>query len=211
MRITRGCKTNEVGAISQYAKKCIFSAMVLSFAFPILQASPASGQEAPSAAVQPDPLDLSRYETMIEEEGFPTVTDVNELEKQANDAFRSGDCEAAIPIIIDYYENANRLGNAIKQGLEPFYGAGYKEREETSLGADLQQLAAAEGEFNKLVRKRNAAWVMEAECLIKSGKRDQGIVRLFRALEFISIDPEDRELWQRTRALLWEQVGYIPN
>lgn len=171
---------------------------------------PSSAQETEMKADPGDPLDLSRYETMIEDEGFPSFAEVNQLEISANDAFKSGDCNAAIPIIVEYYTKANKLGNAIKQGLEPFYSAGYKEREENNLNSEIGQLAAAETEFNKLVRKRNAAWVMEAECLIKTGQRDEGIVRLFRALEYIGIDTEDRELWKRTRMLLWEQVGYIP-
>lgn len=170
----------------------------------------ALAQESQQAGALPDPLDLSKYETMINKEGFPTRTEVSNLEAAANDAYKSGDCETAIPIIVDYYTKANSLGNVIKQGIEPYYSADYKEREETNLNSEIEQLAAAETEFNMLVRKRNAAWVMEADCLIKTGKRDEGIVRLFRALEYISIDTEDRELWQRARVMLWEQVGYAP-
>ena len=174
-------------------------------------ATAASAQEVQQTAALSDPLDLSQYESMIEKDGFPTLSKVGELEISANNAFKSGDCDAAIPIIVEYYTNANKLGNAIKQGLEPFYSAGYKEREQTSLGDEIPLLVAAEGEFNKLVRRRNAAWVMEAECLIKLGRKDEGIVRLFRALEFISIAPEERDLWKRARTLLWEQVGYAPS
>lgn len=171
---------------------------------------PSFGQDVPNPISSPDPLDLSQYETMIEDSGFPTIAQVDDLERLANDQFKSGDCEAAIPVIIDFYTKANSLGNVIKQGLEPFYSAGYKEREDTDLNGVIVQLAAAEAEFGKLVRKRNAAWVMEAECLINIGQKDEGIVRLFRALEFMTIDAEDRELWQKARTLLWEQVGYAP-
>jgi hypothetical protein len=206
-----GSKSNDRNAVMPKSKVTSISAWAVLLAGSMSFVEPGLAQESPDQVKQPDPLDLSRYESMIEEEGFPTIAEVSQLEKEANEAFKSGDCDLAIPVIVEFYTKANSLGNAIKQGLEPFYSAGYKEREETNLSNELGQLAAAESEFNTLVRKRNAAWVMEAECLIQIGEKDKGIVRLFRALEFITIDSEDRELWKRTRTLLWEQVGYVPD
>ncbi|NGM46440.1 hypothetical protein G5B31_12935 [Rhodobacter sp. SGA-6-6] len=171
---------------------------------------PGYTQDTSTESSVTDPLDLSRYEEMMNDEGFPTVEEVNVLEVRANEAFKSGDCTTALPIIVEFYTKANTLGNVLKQGLEPYYSAGYKDRDEADLSAEFRELVSVETEFNKLVRKRNAAWVMEAECLIKNGQKDEGLVRLFRALEFISIGIEDRELWKKTRRLLWEQVGYTP-
>jgi hypothetical protein len=163
-------------------------------------------QETPEN--QSDPMDLTKFEEMVATTDFVTLTQVEELETQAQAAYRSGDCEAALPLLKDYYTKANSLSNLIRQGSEPFYGASYDEREKVNLGADLQKLVAAENTFNKLLRQRNLAWVMEADCQLQTGDREAGIASLYRALDYISLDESDT--WEKARTLLWKQVEYLP-
>lgn len=172
----------------------------------ILLACSANAQEAVEDTS--DPLDLSRFEEMVSENAIVTMSEIKALEDDANAAYQSGDCGAALPMIKDFYEKANSLSNTIRQGLEPYYGASYDDREKYSVAAIIAELAEAETASNELVRKRNIGWVMEADCLIKTGEREAGIAGLYRALEYISIQNEERELWKKARTLLWQQIEY---
>lgn len=157
-----------------------------------------------------DPLDLSKFQVVRPGENLPTVETVAALEKEANDLFASGDCETALPKIVDYYTAANMLANIIRRGVQPYYGAGYDDKKGVNLGSDLQDLVVAENTSNSYIGKRNVAWVMEAECLVKLGKHDEAVASLFRALDYISIKPEDRALWKKARDLLWAEVNFSP-
>lgn len=173
-----------------------------------LAASAAIGQTTP--ALETDPLDLSNFEKMVEESDFVTISELEALEAEANAVFKSGDCDAALPIIKDYYKKTNSLSNLIRQGVEPYYGASYEDQKTNILGAQFDELVKAENTSNELIKKRNIAWVMEAECLSQTGDRDAAIASLYRALEYISYSRDERDLWKKARTLLWQQVQYQP-
>jgi hypothetical protein len=172
----------------------------------ILLACGASAQE--TVEDTSDPLDLSRFEEMVSKNALVTMSEIKVLEDNANVAYKSGDCEAALPQIKEFYEKANSLSNTIRQGVEPYYSASYDDRETYSLTPIIAELAEAEAASNDLIRKRNMAWVMEADCLIKTGEQDAGIAGLYRALEYISIQDDERDLWKKARMLLWQQIEY---
>lgn len=171
-------------------------------------ASAALGQA--SQVTEPDPLDLSSFQKMVEESEYVTVSELEALEAEANTAFKGGDCDEALPMIKDYYAKANALANLIRQGAEPFYSASYDEQKSNFLGAEFDELVAAETLSNDLIKKRNVAWVMEAECLAKTGEREAAIASLYRALEYISYSRDEQALWKKARTLLWDQVQYTP-
>jgi hypothetical protein len=68
------------------------------------------------------------------------------------------------------------------------------------------ELVVAEDVSNNLIRQRNEAWVEEARCLLELGRTTEGVIRLYRALDYIDID--ERELWEEARHLLWGQIGF---
>lgn len=173
-----------------------------------LAATAAMGQTTPEP--ETDPLDLSSFQKMVEESEYVTVSELDALEKEVNAVFQAGDCDEALPIIKDYYAKANALANLIRQGAQPFYSASYDEQKNNFLGSEFDELVAAESLSNDLIKKRNVAWVMEGECLAKTGERDAAIASLYRALEYISYSRDEQELWKKARTLLWQQVQYQP-
>ena len=183
----------------------IFFAFALSMG---LSASSVGAQNEPAPVAELDPLDLSRFQVVKPGEEFPTVEKVASLEKEANDLFSSGDCETALPKIISYYSAANQLSNVIRRGVQPYYDASYDDKENADFSRDINELAAAETASNSLVKKRNIAWVMEAECLVKLGRQDEALASLFRALDYISVDGDERVLWRKARKMLWDLVAY---
>ena len=63
----------------------------------------------------------------------------------------------------------------------------------------------------------------EAKCLLAEGEREAAILRLYRALDYISADIEAKAardgegwdsttnpLWAEARRLLWAEVGFEP-
>lgn len=157
-----------------------------------------------------DPTDLSRYDDLVEESSLIDLEQLIAMETAARSAFDSGNCEEAVELLVEWSEATNMISNIIRQGLEPFYGARSDDQDQIVRDRSLMnQLATGERQVNSLLRSRNEAWVMEAECLINMGEREQGVTRLYRALDYIS-GTEERVLWDRARTLLWEHVGYQP-
>ncbi|MBC6439268.1 MAG: hypothetical protein GDA49_02425 [Rhodospirillales bacterium] len=146
--------------------------------------------------------DLSHYELFEEGETFKTLDHLQAMEEAYEALLIEGNCGAAIPAIVEFYEAANRLSNLIRRGIDPFYDASRDERS----GVDVSGLVAAEKTSNDLIEQRNRAWVEEAKCLLSEGKKQAGIIRLYRALDYIST--RERELWEEARRLLWAEVGY---
>lgn len=156
---------------------------------------------------QNDTTDLSRYELFEDGESIKTLTDLQDMEDTYQTLVASGNCEAALPAIIEFYEAANHVSNLIRRGNEPYYDARRDDQEDIARDRPLlSELIAAENTFNNLIRQRNRAWVEEAKCLLSTGERREAVTRLYRALDYISAD--ERELWDETRTLLWAEVGF---
>ncbi len=167
--------------------------------------------ESAAQAQERDEVDLSRYQVVEEGERIRLLSEVNRLEDNYKELIVAGDCNAALPTIATYYEAANVTANILRQGLEPFYDASRDDRGSVSTDRQLiKELAAAEDLANDLIRRRNAAWVDEAKCLLVIGDRSAAVTRLFRALDFIGTGNEHRNLWNEARRLLWAEIGYNP-
>ncbi|WP_284264017.1 hypothetical protein [Roseicyclus amphidinii] len=164
---------------------------------------------SPVSAQDIDLTDLTRYEIIAEGEEARTLSDVEALEDAYQQLINAGDCDAAIPAIIEFYEAANIASNLIRRGNEPYYDARREDQESVARNRTLlDELISAERVFNTLLEQRNRAWVEEAKCLLETGERGAAVTRLYRALDYISTD--ERELWEEARRLLWAEVGFQP-
>jgi len=151
--------------------------------------------------------DLSRYELFEEGETIKTLTDLQDMEDTYKALVADGNCDAALPAIIEFYEAANQVSNLIRRGNEPYYDARRDDQEAISRNRSLlNELIAAENTFNNLIEQRNRAWVEEAKCLLSLGEKQEAVTRLYRALDSISGD--ERQLWEEARTLLWKEVGF---
>lgn len=152
--------------------------------------------------------DLSGYQVFNDDEDVVSLKDLEQLEASARTKFDAQDCEAALPEIIDFSEDANRLSNIIRQGIEPFYSASRDDQEVIGRNAKFDDMISAEATANKLLEKRNEFWVMEAECLFANGDKIGAVNRLYRALEYID-GRKETALWERARTQLWNAVGFV--
>lgn len=153
--------------------------------------------------------DLSRYEIFDESGGPVTLQELEAMEDSYQALVAEGNCEDAIPKIVEFSESANRLSNLIRRGSEPYYDARRDDQEKIARNRSLiELLVAAENTFNAVLKQRNVAWVEEAKCLLEQGEREAAITRLFRALDYITTD--EAELWKEARNLLWAEVGFKP-
>ena len=143
-----------------------------------------------------DPFDLSASQSKVEELGVITKPEVDALEAKAKELFNAGNCKAAIPVLIDYSKKSNWLANMIAATLEPYYGANYDDRKSYSY-AKLEPLIPMESMANDYKRKRNIAFAMQGECLVKVGDKKGAIPVLLKALDLIDLDSD--VWWERTR------------
>ena len=143
-----------------------------------------------------DPFDLSASASKVKELGLITKPEVDALEEKAKSLFNAGDCKAAIPVLIDYSKKSNWLANMIQASLDPYYGASYDDRKGYSY-AKLKPLIPLETMANDYKKKRNIAFAMQGECLIKVGDEKGAIPLLLKALDLIDIDND--VWWERTR------------
>jgi len=156
-----------------------------------------------------DETSLSRYKVVDEDEKLPTLAAFQKLEDETRLLFSKDSCEELSLQAGKVADTANRLSNIIRQGLEPFYDANRDDQKiiPTRMGTDFQELIDAETTANNLLLIRNEFWIKEAICLIELGQRDQGINKLFRALDFV--DPlKQADLWKEARETIWSAVGY---
>ena len=159
-------------------------------------------------AQESDATDLSRYQVAAEEDKILTLAELEATEDIAREFFASGDCNIALPAIVEFSESANMLANIIRRGVKPFYDASRDEKDTIQLNSTrLSILASAESASNNLLRKRNEFWVMEAKCLLQEGRRNEAIPRLRRALDYID-GVKEVDLWDEARDLLWSTIGY---
>ena len=149
------------------------------------------------------PFDVSRVASEIDELGFVTQPEVDLLEQQAKELFNSGDCEAAIPVLENYMKKSNWLANLIAATLDPYYNADYDDRKAYP-HARLQSLIPLEKLANAYKTKRNIAYAMQGECLLKTGDQNRAIAVLVKALDLIDIDNES--WWRRTRSNLLQLI-----
>ncbi|WP_157772686.1 hypothetical protein [Pseudoponticoccus marisrubri] len=179
-------------------KKQLFAALVF-----LASANIALAQEESAT-------DLSRYELFEEGQTIKTLTDLQDMEDRYKSLVADGNCTDALPAIVEFYEAANHVSNLIRRGNEPYYDA--RRDDQKAIARDrslLNELVVAENTFNNLIRQRNRAWVEEAKCLLSTGEKQEAVVRLYRALDYI--DGEDLRLWEEARRLLWAEVGFSGN
>lgn len=155
-----------------------------------------------------DATDLSRYEIFEDGESLKTLSDLDQMQLDYEALISAADCSSALPLIVEFHGSANKTANLLRRGSEPYYGARRDDQEKFArfYQDTLGELADVEGVFNNLIKERNKAWVAEAKCLLEQGEQDAAVLRLYRALDYISID--EGPLWAEARNLLWSQVGY---
>ncbi|WP_339144434.1 hypothetical protein [Pseudoalteromonas galatheae] len=150
-----------------------------------------------------DPFDLSASASKVEELGVITKPKVDALEEQAKELFNSGNCKGAIPVLIEYSKKSNWLANMIAATLDPYYGASYDDRKGYSYDK-LKPLIPLESLANDYKKKRNIAFAMQGECLVKTGDNKGAIPVLLKALALIDIDNDI--WWERTRNNLLQVI-----
>ena len=152
-----------------------------------------------------DPFDLSASKSKVEELGVITKSEVDALELKAKELFNAGDCKAAIPVLIDYSKKSNWLANMISATLNPYYGASYDDRKSYS-NDKLKPLIPLEALANEYKVKRNIAFSMQGECLVKTGDKKGAVPVLLKALDLISLDNDI--WWERTRNNLMSVIEF---
>jgi hypothetical protein len=161
------------------------------------------------ANAQEDKTDLSRYKVVEDGASLPTLVEFKVIEDDVRSLRKNDNCDELVIKAPDAASAANRLSNVIRQGLEPFYDANREDqgRIPAWLGEDFEALIEAETAANNLLFIRNEFWVYEAACLIELGDREDGMNKMYRALDFV--DPlKQTALWKEARDTLWETVGY---
>lgn len=172
------------------------TAVICAIAF----SSSAFAEEAKKSS---DPFDLSGQQKQIEELGLPTKSSVDALEAEARDLFTQGKCAEAIPTLNLYAKRSNHLANLITSGLEPYYSASYDDRKGFRVSS-MPGIVDYERQANDYKRKRNIAFAMQGECLLKTGKHEEAVPVLVKALDLIDID--NTEWWKRTLDNLYSVI-----
>ncbi len=146
-----------------------------------------------------DPFDLSASTSKVVELGVVTQPEVDGLEQRSKELFNADNCKKALPVLAEYSKKANWLANMVSATLDPYYGASHDERKGYNY-SQLQALIPLETLANDYKRKRNIAFAMQGECLMKVGDEERAIPVLLNALDLISLDEE--AWWERTRSNL---------
>lgn len=155
-----------------------------------------------------DPFDLSASASKVEELGVITKPDVDALEEKAKEIFNSGNCDAAIPVLIEFSKKSNWLANMIAASLDPYYSASYDDKKGYPYDK-LKPLIPLESLANEYKKKRNIAFAMQGECLVKTGDKKDAIPVLLKALDLIDIDND--VWWERTRNNLLQVIEVSTN
>ena len=159
------------------------------------------GQQKANLAKQSDPFDLSSSRDKIGKFGLPTVGRVADLEKKAKVLYSAENWRDASTAMDRFAREANNLANLISAGLEPYYNASYDDKKGIK---GISTLAGYEKLANDYKAKRDRAMVMQAECLILIGQKEEAAALLLRVLDKISVD--DREWWDRARDKLYTLI-----
>ena len=166
-------------------------AMVLVMSYPVLSLA--------KDKIEVDPFDISASKTEVKKLGIPTKPKVDALEQKAKDLFQNKKYKAAIPVLEDYAKQANFLANLISANLDPYYTADYDKRKKCP-SSKIVPLIPLERLANEYKKKRNIAFAMKGECLVKLGNKKDAIPVLLKALDLLSLDED--AWWKRTRANL---------
>ena len=145
--------------------------------------------------VSSDPFDLSSSSEKVKELGIVTKPEVDALERKAKELFNAGDCKSVLPILIEYSKKSNWLANLISANLEPYYGAKYDDRKAYPY-SKLQSLIPLESLANDYKEKRNIAFAMQGECLLKVGDKVGAVPVLLKTLDLIDLNND--VWWKRT-------------
>ena len=113
--------------------------------------------------------------------------------------------EEAIPVLVLYAKNANWLANIMAASLKPYYDASYDDRKGFT---KTKELAPIERLSNEYKVKRNVAFAMHGECLLKIGDKKGAMPVLMKALDLIDIDNE--AWWKRSRENLLSIIEVEP-
>ncbi|WP_274001534.1 hypothetical protein [Vibrio parahaemolyticus] len=91
----------------------------------------------------------------------------------------------------------------ISASLAPYYGASYDDRKSYPY-EKIKGLIPLENMANEYKGKRDIAFAMQGECLIKTGDTKAAIPVLLKTLDLLSIDNE--VWWERTRNNLLDVI-----
>lgn len=151
--------------------------------------------------------DISRYEIFDEGEIIVTLSNLQEMEDSYTSVLETDGCVSALPEIVMFSDAANLASNLIRRGVKPFYDARRDDQNKVMRNVALRNdILSAENTSNKLIHRRNRAWIEEAKCLFEVGDDQGAMTRLYRALDYIGTD--EAELWEEARTLLWSKVGF---
>ena len=105
-----------------------------------------------------------------------------------------------------YSKVANRLSNMYRQSLEPFYSQRDKNYQTIAI-ANLEVWGGIQFEkkSNELIRKRNEAWVKQAECLYEKGKTKKSLNIVYHALDYIN--SKEDAVWKRAFDLMLKIIN----
>lgn len=160
---------------------------------------PGLGQDR---AADPDLSDYMQRLGLVSD--LPTVASVATAKAAADMALNAG-CEAAIPALQAYAQQANHLSNLLTQSLAPYSNAvgDAQSRIRATMG---NELAPASRQANELRTGRDQAWVQIAECYIETNRPLEATAQLSIALD--RLDGTNAQLYRRARDLMWQLVGF---
>lgn len=136
--------------------------------------------------------------------------EINELEIIERDYVTLADYEKLGNITCKnaelYSKVTNRLANMYRQSLEPFYS----QREKDYQNLAISHIRAWDGihlekKANDLIRKRNEAWVKQAECLYEQGKTKKSLNTVYHALKYINSKQD--AVWKRAFDLMLKIIN----
>ena len=131
-------------------------------------------------------------------DGIPNSAAVKTLGENAVQAFDSGNCQAAIPLLEAWARDAATLANLYRSTLEPFYGTTNSQQQNANFNIlQVEDLVQYEAVSNEHTRNRNRAWVMLGECHAQTGDTVQALGYFLQSLDRISLQSEEIEIWMR--------------
>ena len=151
-----------------------------------------------------DPFDISSTLEKIEEFGLPTLESLDALEIKAKGLYADEKWIEASGALQQYAKQLNTMANLVRSGLDPYYDASYDDRKEFPY-EKIKPLIPYETLSNDYVKKRNIAYVMEAQCYVKLGETPKAAAMFQKALGLINIDNAD--LWEESRLGLYNIIG----
>lgn len=150
-------------------------------------------------SIMTDPFNLSVSISKVEELGVITQPEVDALGEKAKELFSTGDCQAAIPVLVEYSKKSDWLASL----LSATSGLAYDDREASSFDY-LNPAIPLESLSDDYINQRNIAFAMQGECLVKTGDHKGAIPVLLQSLDLI--DMHNDSWWERTRNNLLQVI-----